>query len=353
MTTVYTPSTVYSNRLLSWFEIHGRTLPWRAKPIDPYKVLVSEFMLQQTTVATVIPYFTRFMERFPTLHHLSKASLEEVYHLWQGLGYYTRAKNLLRTAQVVMTDWDGQLPSHSPDLIQLPGIGPYACAAIASIAFDEPIAVLDGNVRRVLARLFRLETTSLESMQHLRSLAQQLTPQKGAGDYAQAIMDLGALICRPKNPLCPQCPWQDLCAAHLHAEQTLYPTKKIKMEQPTREAFVFWLTDEQGRIWVRQRGEKGLLAHLWELPHTGFDSNTCRFDTALFPPHIQWAETGQTITHIFTHFKLTLNVMKGRLRQDAPPWPEGQWVLPHELNHLAFPTVMRKVLGLLKADASV
>ena len=343
----YTKDILLSNQLLAWFDANGRTLPWRSKPCAPYSVVVSEFMLQQTTVASVIPYFQRFMERFPTVQSLSESPLDDVYHLWQGLGYYSRAKNLHRTAQIVARERGGVWPATASGLMELPGIGPYAAAAIASIAFDEPVAVLDGNVRRVLSRLFLVDMNEKGALNHLRDLAQSLTPAQRAGDYAGAVMDLGAMICRPKNPICEECPWKKACGAYATGAQALYPSPKIKIAQPLREAFVFVLTDRQGRIFVRQRPESGLLANLWELPHTGFERNDAQFDTAALPPGITWEETDMTIKHTFTHFKLSLHVMKGLLTTNASPWLGGRWVLPAHLKDLAFPTVMQKVLGKL------
>src|SRR5437016_8074504 len=227
--------------LLAWYDRHRRTLPWRAPPgtrADPYRVWLSEIMLQQTTVATVRPYFDRFMARWPDITALAAASLDEVLHLWQGLGYYARARNLYACARVVVERHGGQFPDDPRRLRALPGIGDYTAAAIAAIAFDHQSAAVDGNVERVMARLFAIEEPLPRAKPKLRALTTALVPERRAGDFAQALMDLGAVLCTPRRPRCVLCPWRSDCAAAAAGLQERLPARADKPERPVRYGVV-------------------------------------------------------------------------------------------------------------------
>ena len=227
-----------ADRLLEWYDRHGRTLPWRALPghrADPYAVWLSEIMLQQTTVATVGPYYRDFLRRWPTVHALAAADLDAVLHAWQGLGYYARARNLHRCAQIVNAERDGEFPREEGELLRLPGIGPYTAAAIAAIAFDAVATVVDGNVERVTARLRAIETPLPNAKQALRDAARRLTPDRRSGDYAQAIMDLGATICTPRDPDCGACPWAAACVARRLGKQADLPRRSPRATCSRRE----------------------------------------------------------------------------------------------------------------------
>src|SRR4051812_45296168 len=235
--------------LLAWYDRHRRDLPWRAAPgqrSDPYRVWLSEIMLQQTTVATVGPYFDRFVARFPDIHTLAAASLDEVLHAWQGLGYYARARNLHACARKLVAAYGGRFPDDPAVLRRLPGIGDYTAAAIAAIAFDRPVAAVDGNVERVVARLFAERTKLPRARKRLRELAALLVPEKRAGDFAQAIMELGSVLCTPRNPRCVLCPWRSDCAAAALGIAEDLPAQAEKPERPTRYGVAFWLTREDG-----------------------------------------------------------------------------------------------------------
>ena len=253
--------------LLDWYDRHRRILPWRAArgaTADPYHVWLSEIMLQQTTVVTVGPYFQDFIARWPSVMDLAAASLDDVLHAWQGLGYYARARNLHKCAQVVAADLGGKFPEDEADLRALPGIGAYTAAAIAAIAFARPATVVDGNVERVIARLRRVETPLPPAKPELTRLAAELTPARRPGDYAQAIMDLGATVCMPRNPACDRCPWHADCAARAAGVADELPRKLPKKERPTRRGVAFWTVRRDGSVLLRRRPESGLLGGMME-----------------------------------------------------------------------------------------
>src|SRR4051794_31797003 len=262
--------------LLAWYDRHARKLPWRIGPKDralgvlpdPYRVWLSEVMLQQTTVATVKSYFETFVSRWPRVTDLAAAPREEVMKAWAGLGYYARARNLHACAVVVANEYGGRFPETSAALHDLPGIGAYTAAAIAAIAFDEPAAVVDGNIERVIARLFAIETPLPEAKAIIRAHQARLTPQERAGDYAQAMMDLGASLCSPKRPACSLCPFADGCAAHATGREELFPVRVAKPERPTRIGAAFVAVREDGAILLRRREDDGLLGGMVEVPGT-------------------------------------------------------------------------------------
>src|SRR5947199_697378 len=249
--------------VLAWYDRHRRELPWRALPgetADPYRVWLSEIMLQQTTVVTVAPYFARFVARWPDVRSLAAANLDEVLHEWQGLGYYARARNLHACARVVVERHGGDFPDDPAALRALPGIGDYTAAAIAAIAFDHPSAAVDGNVERVVARLLAIDEPLPQAKPKLRALAAALVPERRAGDFAQALMDLGAVLCTPRRPRCVLCPWRERCAAAAAGIAEELPVMAEKPQRPLRYGVAFWLARADGPVIPRPRSEHGLLS---------------------------------------------------------------------------------------------
>ncbi len=332
--------------LLAWYDRHRRDMPWRAapgRPPDPYRVWLSEIMLQQTTVATVGPYFDRFVARFPDIHALAAASLDEVLHAWQGLGYYARARNLHACARAVVETHDGQFPNDPALLRALPGIGDYTAAAIAAIAFERPVAAVDGNVERVVARLFAERTPLPSGRKRLRALAATLVPERRAGDFAQAMMDLGAVLCTPRAPRCVLCPWRAECAATALGIAEELPAQAEKPERPLRHAIAFWLTRADGAVLLRRRPERGLLGGMIELPST--DWREAPWDVpeavAAAPAKTDWRALAGTVRHGFTHFRLELGLLAGTTTEPIA----GIWARPAEFKDHAFPTLTRKLVA--------
>ncbi len=337
---------VDASALLRWYDKSRRALPWRAEPgdrTDPYRVWLSEIMLQQTTVATVTPRFGRFLERWPTIEDLAAASLDDVLHEWQGLGYYARARNLHRCAQVVANERDGVFPSEEAALRQLPGIGPYTAAAIAAIAFDARATGVDGNVERVMARLHGVETPLPKAKKELAALARSMTPETRPGDFAQALMDLGATVCTPRRPHCASCPWRSGCSAYAAGSAALLPRRERKPARPTRYGVAFWLQDVDGRVLIRRRPEEGLLGGLYEIPSTAWRGAHWDDQEALeaAPTDADWHVLHGEVVHVFTHFRLVLRVAKG-VPKDCSP--DGVWVHPSDFADYALPSVMKKVV---------
>jgi A/G-specific adenine glycosylase len=326
--------------LLGWYDVHARTLPWRVSPADraagqrpdPYRVWLSEVMLQQTTVAAVRDYFHRFTTRWPNVQALAAAEDAQVMAEWAGLGYYARARNLLKCARAVAAL--GAFPPSRDGLLALPGIGPYTASAVAAIAFDEAATVVDGNVERVISRLFALQTPLPQSKPEIWRLAETLTPQDRPGDYAQAVMDLGATICTPKSPACGICPLMALCHARQQGIQAELPRKTPKPAKPTRQG-TLWLV-RNGPLWlVEIRPERGLLGGM-----TGFPGDN--WDGAGGPAPVQaaWREIGE-VRHTFTHFHLILQV---HLAETAANPTRGQFTA---LDPGSLPTLMRKAFDLV------
>ena len=335
-----------SDAILAWYDRHRRDLPWRARPgerVDPYAVWLSEIMLQQTTVATVGPYFRRFLKRWPKVEKLAAASLDEVLTEWQGLGYYARARNLHKCAEAVTRDYGGRFPDTEEGLLELPGVGAYTAAAIAAIAFDRPAVVVDGNVERVMARIFAEQTPLPAAKPILRDYAARLTPAKRAGDYAQAVMDLGATVCAPRSPKCLLCPWNDMCAARAEGIEESLPRRAAKPEKPTRRGIAFWLTregDEGREVLLRRRPEKGLLGGMMEVPSTPWGEEAVAIDDHA-PADAEWRKLDGVVKHTFTHFHLELQVVAATA--DVPD-AQGIWWPLDRLHEQALPTVMKKVV---------
>jgi A/G-specific adenine glycosylase len=328
--------------LLLWYDRHRRNLPWRVpagRRPDPYRVWLSEVMLQQTTVTTVRPYFDRFVARWPDVSALAAASLDEVLHLWQGLGYYARARNLHACARTVAERHGGVFPDDPVALRALPGIGAYSAAAIAAIAFDRRTAAIDGNVERVVARLYAVLEPLPAAKPHLGALAAELVPVKRAGDFAQALMDLGATICTPRRPRCVLCPWRDYCAAARAGLAEAIPARTEKPERPVRYGVAFWLTRRDGAVLLRRRPEKGLLGGMTEIPSTPWRTEPWALAEAvkIAPIAAHWSPLPGTIRHGFTHFRLELAIVAGRGEAD------GLWSPVDQLGEHALPTLMKKV----------
>jgi A/G-specific adenine glycosylase len=335
----------HAERLLAWYDRHRRVLPWRApagKRMDPYKVWLSEIMLQQTTVATVGEYFRRFIERWPTIEALAAAPLDDVLSAWAGLGYYARARNLHACAKAVVERHGGHFPETEIELLELPGIGPYTAAAIASIAFDRPASAVDGNVERVIARLFAIETPLPAAKEEIRPRAAGLVPQKRAGDYAQAMMDLGATICVPRNPRCMLCPLNANCLARKMEIAEELPRRAPKADKPTRRGLAFVLMRKDGTILLRKRPPKGLLGGMDEVPSSQWREGKFELAEALreAPVEARWQTLDGLVRHTFTHFHLELVVARASVAKTV----SGEWCAIDKLDERALPTVMRKII---------
>jgi len=339
---------VLPERLLAWYDRHRRALPWRAQrgnTPDPYRVWLSEIMLQQTTVATVGAYFERFLQRWPDLPALAAASLDEVLHAWQGLGYYARARHLHACARAVMAQHGGRFPDSLAALEALPGVGSYTAAAVAAIAFDRQATPVDGNVERVMARLFAHEEPLPDAKPALRRLAATLTPAERAGDYAQAAMDLGATICTPKKPKCILCPWRDACRGCALGIAEALPARRAKAERPLRRGVAFWAVRPDGAVLLRRRPEKGLLGGMMEVPSTLWREAAWSEEEArgVAPVSARWRALPGVVRHSFTHFHLELTVLVGAVREGCERG--GRWVRLDQLGAEALPTLMKKVVA--------
>ncbi|CAN5764947.1 A/G-specific adenine glycosylase [soil metagenome] len=340
----------FSARLIAWQRIHGRhMLPWQ-NTRDPYRVWLSEIMLQQTQVATVLGYYERFLARFPDVQALAAATLDDVFALWSGLGYYSRARNLHACAQRVVADHGGAFPSTSESLMTLPGIGRSTSAAIAAFCFGERVAILDGNVKRVLTRVLAFEGDLAEGAQEraLWAVATGLLPHQDIEPYTQGLMDLGATICLARSPSCLLCPVRSHCAAAGAGTQERYPIKTRKLKRSAREHVWLWLT-WQGRVWLVQRPDKGVWAGLWSLPEF---ASAIAFDEA----SSDWPGTGDALpsfTHVLTHLDWTLHPVQWKLParttqaqvdQLVAAWPTGKWFEQNEALGAGLPAPLRKLL---------
>lgn len=328
----------FSRPLLTWYDIYGRKdLPWQL-PREPYRVWISEIMLQQTQVQTVIPYFNRFMARFPSIDDLAHAEEDEVLSLWSGLGYYSRARNLHHTAKLISDTYNGQFPTELHLLIALPGIGPSTAAAILSQAFNLPTPILDGNVKRVLARFFLVEglTEQAAVKTRLWELADACMHQERCADYTQAIMDLGATCCTNRKPDCARCPISTNCLAFKHAAQHLYPTKKVKKTVPVHQQQLLVLRNEQGLIYLEKRPPTGLWGGLWCLPELGL--NICPQQYILQEYQFKGATPIPLMAfkHRFSHFHLEISAVRIDTQIDPTKIAEssGQWFTQDRLSSL-------------------
>jgi A/G-specific adenine glycosylase len=329
---------MFSDTLLAWYDAHARALPWRsppgAPPPDPYRVWLSEVMLQQTTVAAVKPYFERFLARWPTVETLAAADDAELMAAWAGLGYYSRARNLLACARAVVRDHGGRFPASAAELRRLPGIGDYTAAAIAAIAFNEPATVVDGNVERVIARLFAIEEAMPAAKPLIRAQAARLTPADRPGDYAQAMMDLGATICTPRRPACAICPVRTHCLAFAQGRPDAFPVKPARSAKPHRRGFAFWI-ESDGHVLLVTRPPKGLLGGMRALPDAPNLQDA--------PIAADWDVIDRPVRHVFTHFSLDLSVaIASTTRFNC----DGEWWPIDRLGEAGLPTLFDKAARL-------
>ena len=344
-----------AERLLVWYDRERRHLPWRFAPgvkADPYKVWLSEIMLQQTTVKAVIPYFETFTKRWPTVKKLAAAELDEVLAAWAGLGYYSRARNLHACARVVADKHRGRFPSSEAALLELPGIGPYTAAAIAAIGFGRKAVVVDGNVERVVARLRAIETVMPQAKPELREAAAAITPELRAGDFAQAMMDLGATVCSPRRPSCLMCPISSSCAAHKRGIEETLPQRAAKAERPVRRAIAFVALRQDGAVLLRRRPESGLLGGMMEVPSSAWEAVLPKAKDALVaaPVRAEWWPVPVEVVHVFTHFRLEVQVYRALVPVDVALnlWAEPErckFVQRRDLPAEALPSLMRKIIA--------
>ncbi len=337
--------------LLDWYDRHHRDLPWRVAPPvtksgtrpHPYPVWLSEIMLQQTLVEAVKPYFAKFLDRWPTVEALAAADQDDVMKAWAGLGYYSRARNLKKCAGIVANDLGGMFPGNAAALKKLPGIGDYTASAIAAIAFGEAVAVVDGNVERVVSRLNANDTPLPAIKQAIKGYVGSILPEERPGDFAQAMMDLGATICTPRKPSCFICPLREGCKAIATGDPERFPVKAPKKAKPLRRGAAFVAVRGDGAVLLRKRAESGLLGGMSEVPTTGW---TVRKDgdtgVSSAPVAADWQNMG-AIHHVFTHFELDLTVYLANMGSDPKPL-EGWWSPPEALAGEALPTVMKKVI---------
>lgn len=335
--------------LLAWYDASRRTLPWRAPPgeqPDPYSVWLSEVMLQQTTVAAVRDYYLRFLALWPTVQDLAAADDGEVMKAWAGLGYYARARNLLACARTVAREHGGRFPNSEAELRKLPGIGPYTAAAIAAIAFDHPHAAVDGNVERVICRAFAIETPLPEAKPAIRDKAQSLVPASRAGDFAQAMMDLGATICTPRSPNCLICPWTEQCLGRKLGIAETLPRKAPRKIVPTRTGTVYWVERTDGRVLLERRPAKGMLGGMMGFPTTAWDKRS----TAPKPPLAAAFEPSvRKVEHTFTHFHLLLAIERATVDDGtAAPDEEFRWVHRDALEQAGLPSLFMKVVAAMR-----
>jgi A/G-specific adenine glycosylase len=332
-------------RLLAWYDVHRRVLPWRApkgQHADPYRVWLSEIMLQQTTVQAVAGYYRKFLEQWPTVEALAAAPLDDVLTAWAGLGYYARARNLHKAAKAV-AESGGKFPASYDALRELPGVGDYTAGAIAAIAFDLPHAAMDANAERVIARVAAIDEPLPKSKPAMRAALQALVPEKRAGDFAQALMDLGSAICTSKRPACMSCPLFDDCVARMKGTQEALPVKGEKVARPLKRGAAFVVRDKIGAVLLQKRAESGLLGGMMQPPlgpwTEEFPSRAQAMKQAPFKA--EWKRRIEIVRHGFTHFELEIEVYETTV--DKRPKIEGQWI--GDLSKAALPTVMRKIVA--------
>ena len=335
-----------SETLLAWYDRHARDLPWRARPgaapPDPYRVWLSEVMLQQTTVAAVKPYFAAFTARWPDVEALAAAPEDDVMAAWAGLGYYSRARNLVKCARAVAER--GGFPATEADLRELPGLGAYTAAAVAAIAFGRRAVVVDGNVERVVARLFAIEDPLPGARKAIRSAVDSITPDRRAGDFAQAMMDLGATVCTARDPRCLLCPLAQACAARAAGDPARLPVKAPRKAKPLRQGRAFWI-ERDGAVWLVRRAGTGMLGGMRALPDDGWSAQG---DGTAEPPLAGAWENAGVVRHVFTHAALELSVL---VQRDAPrPAGPGEWWPLDRIEEAGLPTLFAKAARLVRAS---
>ncbi|WEG12274.1 A/G-specific adenine glycosylase [Pullulanibacillus sp. KACC 23026] len=349
-------SILVSASLVDWYRKNQRDLPWRNMH-NPYYTWISEVMLQQTQVDTVIPYYERFKSRFPTMQSLAYADEEDVLKSWEGLGYYSRARNLQAGVREVVEQYGGVVPKDRSTLLKIKGIGPYTSGAILSIAYNLPVPAVDGNVMRVLSRLFLIkeDIAKPKTRQVFEKLLDELIPNEAASDFNQGIMELGALICKPKNPLCEECPISQWCQAKQQDIQESLPIKSKKAKQKTEAYRVLWLKDASDRVLVHKRSESGLLANLWEFPMISHSEhsdeshlNSYVAEMLSLKKPLTLNKVNQSVSHTFSHLKWELNLWEGTLLETSPCLPNSfKWVTIKELHEIPIPVSHQKIRELM------
>jgi len=347
-TPAHTPIDTPAGKLLRWYDRHARVLPWRAAKevcADPYRVWLSEIMLQQTTVQAVAGYYRRFLERWPDVQALAAAPLDDVLAAWAGLGYYARARNLHAAAKMVAGPLNGAFPKSVDELRKLPGVGLYTAGAIAAIAFDVRAVAMDANAERVIARYFAVRDPLPKAKAELKRRAETILPDARVGDFAQALMDLGAAICTPKRPDCKNCPWTDGCAGRAEGLQEVLPVKGEKPPRPLKRGAAFVVRDAKGAVLLVRRPEKGLLGGMMQPPLGPWTEDFPGAKEALLqaPFRADWKKRAGIVRHGFTHFELEIEVYVAVVSSHANGG--GQWVPVENLKDAALPTVMRKVIA--------
>ncbi len=349
-------STTLQKSLLNWFHQHARDLPWR-RTRDPYAIWLAEVILQQTRIDQGLPYFERFIAAFPTVHDLAAAPHASVMKLWEGLGYYSRARNLHRAAKALVNEHGGRFPESAAALKKLPGVGDYTAGAVASIAFGQREPVVDGNVKRVLARLYAIEESIdlAPVTRRLWGIAREIVPGDAPGDFNQALMELGARVCAPRSPSCQQCPVRRRCRAHQQGKQDLLPVRNAKKAAPHQQRIVAVIT-RRGRYLIGQRPPSGLLGGLWEFPnaeiqpgeaHQAALERTAQDAVGLV---VTPGPLVAVVNHAYTHLRVTLHVYRCAVQQGAPEpreHTELKWVFPSQTGRYAFPRAHHKFLSRL------
>ncbi len=359
----------FQDKLLRWYDRHARELPWRFHPTrrairegnqksgaNPYHVWLSEIMLQQTTIATVKDYFLKFITTWPTLSDLANATEDEVLAAWSGLGYYSRARNLHKAARHMVAEFNGIVPDNYDDLKSLSGVGDYTASAVSAIAYNKQATVMDGNIERVVSRIFEIQEKLPKSKPIYREKTDILAQSpmiKGEdiarhGDYAQAMMDLGATICTPTSPKCLLCPVNDLCGAYRVGEQASYPRKEKKKKSPEKHTDAFVIFDKQGHIYMRKRPETGLLANLYEVPTSEWLKGRKHDKSIIYPFDASWQNHVPNVRHVFTHFGFNIRVhsvvLDNKAIKSQSLFNDGVWVAFEKIGDYGVPTLVKKII---------
>lgn len=347
-------SPIFSQVLLKWYNRHKRDLPWR-RTKDPYKIWISEIMLQQTTVNTVISYYDRWVKEFPEVKDVARARADKLLKMWQGLGYYNRVRNIQKAAQMIVLEFKGRLPDQAEQLRKLPGFGPYTTGAVLSIAFDKRFPIVDANVRRVFMRMLAIQKLINPKVdQEIYQYLDQILPFKQVGDFNQGLMELGALICRPKEPLCSVCPVKDFCQAYKQGIQEIIPLVQKKIVKEVKA--VIGIIKKGNKFFIQQRPSKGLLADLWEFPGGKVESKETleqallrEIKEELNTDVMSFKKIGQVV-HFYTEFKVNLNVFNIEITSDPGTGLKYRWVTMKDLNKYAMPSGSAKIVEMLTSD---